>query len=51
LVEPVLLDPLEVETPPAGFGFRWLGLAVVPELAGLSFGREVKNAPRTSSSS
>jgi hypothetical protein len=50
LFEPVLVEPVLLE-PPVDLGFRLLGLAVVPELAGLSLGREVRNAPRTSSSS
>jgi len=33
----------------AAFGRLLLGLVAVPEFAGLSFGREVRNAPRTSS--
>src|ERR1051326_814673 len=37
--------------PVVDFGRRRLGLAVVPPVfAGLSFGRDVRNAPRTSSS-
>jgi len=39
--------PLE---PPDCFGRLLLGLAALPEVAGFSFGRVVKNAPRTSSS-
>jgi len=50
LVEPVLLEPGFVE-PPTGFGRHLFGLAVLPEGAGLTFGRDVRNAPRTSSSS
>jgi hypothetical protein len=43
---------LVVPPPPPvdGFGRLLLGLAAVPEFAGFSFGLEVKNAPRTSSS-
>jgi hypothetical protein len=45
-----LLGPAFLELP-LGFGRRRLGLEVLLELAGLSLGREVRNAPRTSSSS
>jgi hypothetical protein len=34
----------------AALGRRLVGLVAVPELAGFSFGRDVRNAPRTSSS-
>jgi hypothetical protein len=55
LPEPLFPEPplLPVEPPPSGgFGFlRPPVFGVVLELAGLSFGREVRNAPRTSSSS
>jgi len=56
-VLPELPDPVPpelgpVEPPPDGVVFlRLLVLGVLLELAGLSFGREVRNAPRTSSSS
>ena len=50
LVEPLLVEPLLLE-PLVDLGFLLLGLAVLPELAGLFLGREVRNAPRTSSSS
>jgi len=49
LLAPGLLEPAFVE-PLVVFGRRLLGLAVLPEVAGLSFGRDVRNAPRTSSS-
>jgi len=34
----------------ACFGLLLLGFVVVPDVAGFSFGLEVRNAPRTSSS-
>jgi len=50
LVEPGLLVPVFFE-PVLDLGRRRLGLAVLLELAGFSLGREVRNAPRMSSSS
>jgi len=45
-----LLPPLDGFLSVEGRGLRWLGRDVVfEEVAGLSLGREVKNAPRTSS--
>jgi hypothetical protein len=46
--EPVPVPPLE---PPPSIGFLRLVFGVVLVLGGLFFGREVRNAPRTSSSS
>src|SRR5215213_6488638 len=50
LLDPALLE-LGLVEPPLGCGRRLLGLEVLLELAGFSLGREVRNAPRTSSSS
>src|SRR6202022_2752702 len=48
----VFVTPFEVFVAPAsGFGLLWFGLAVAFALSVFSFGREVKNAPRTSSCS